>query len=95
MYNAADVQRCAEPAVMVNKPPAFRNPLRKGIYFFNPLTIDPKTACASKQWISRPFNHPEEANDIFKILPPAPASYATAIQASDDQVVRNQAYLFL
>ena len=27
-----------------------------------------------KTMISRPFNHPEEANDIFQIVPPAPAA---------------------
>ena len=55
-------------AVMRNRPPAFRNPLRKGIYFFNPLTIDPENRMRMKTMISRPFNHPEEANDIFKLF---------------------------
>ena len=37
-------------AVMRNRPPAFRNPLRKGIYFFNPLTIDPENEPPRESW---------------------------------------------
>lgn len=54
--------------VIRNCLPAFRYPLRKGIYFFNPLTIDPENDMRMKTMISRLFNHPEETNDIFKLF---------------------------
>ena len=33
MYNAADMAQRCRTAVMRNRPPAFRNPPAKGIYF--------------------------------------------------------------